>query len=105
MGDTLMNGTGLSPSFYTELYPEGLHINPTVLVLPQPGGASTYLLFHSTIDDGPNSAASFLYATTINMEGDGGLGEVVIKNEVVIEDALNPGKITAVRHAAGASWC
>ncbi len=104
MGDTLMNGTGLSPSFYTELYPEGLHINQAVLVLPQPGGASTYLLFHSTIDDGPNSAASFLYATTINMEGDGGLGEVVIKNEVVIEDALNPGKITAVRHANGRDW-
>jgi len=109
LGDTLLNGSGLSPSFYTDLYPDGLYMNQAVLLLPRPVqqvGESTniYFLFHGTIDDGPNSAAAYLYLTTIDMAGDGGLGEAVSKNEIVITDALNQGKITAVRHANGRDW-
>ncbi|MBP6310734.1 MAG: T9SS type A sorting domain-containing protein [Flavobacteriales bacterium] len=109
ISDTLLNGSGLSPGFYTDLYPDGIFANQAVLLLPRPvqqfsEATNTYFLFHGTIDDGPNSAAGYLYLTTIDMAGDGGLGEAVSKNEIMITDALNVGKITAVRHANGRDW-
>lgn len=51
----------------------------------------------------PNSAYA-LYLTTVDMSLDGGLGGVVAKNEVILQDTLNTGKITAVRHANGRDW-
>ena len=108
-GDTLLNGAGISPGFYTDLYPDGIFASQAVLLIPRPvqqfgESTNTYFLFHGTIDDGPNSAAGHLYLSTIDMAGDGGLGEAVSKNEIVITDALNVGKITAVRHANGRDW-
>ncbi|MFN6115617.1 MAG: T9SS type A sorting domain-containing protein [Flavobacteriales bacterium] len=38
------------------------------------------------------------------MSLDGGLGGVVTKNQVLVNDALNTGRITAVRHANGRDW-
>jgi len=38
------------------------------------------------------------------MSLDGGSGGVTIKNQVLISDALNLGKITSVRHANGRDW-
>ncbi|MBK6894735.1 MAG: hypothetical protein IPH00_16795 [Flavobacteriales bacterium] len=42
--------------------------------------------------------------TTIDMSLDSGLGGAVSKNEVLIADTLNEGRITAVRHANGRDW-
>ncbi|MCC6578671.1 MAG: hypothetical protein IT228_15125, partial [Flavobacteriales bacterium] len=103
-GDTLLNGTGLNPSNYTSLYPEGLHISQACLILPKPDAPGIYYLFHGTLDDQIGQYAQNLYLTTIDMSLDGGLGGVVTKNEVLISDTLNMGKITAVRHANGRDW-
>ncbi|MFZ1331465.1 MAG: T9SS type A sorting domain-containing protein, partial [Flavobacteriales bacterium] len=104
LGDTLLNGTGLSPGSYTDQLPEGIYLTQPVLIIPQPGSTNIYFLFHGTLDDQVNFTAEYLYVTTIDMNGDGGLGEAVTKNEIVVEDALNVGKITAVRHANGRDW-
>jgi hypothetical protein len=48
--------------------------------------------------------AEYLYLTTIDMSLNGGLGTVVTKNEVLINDVLNIGHITTVRHANGRDW-
>ena len=48
--------------------------------------------------------ASFLYLTVIDMSLNGGLGAVLQKNQVLINDALNIGKISAVKHANGRDW-
>ncbi|MBV6405232.1 MAG: hypothetical protein GFGODING_01999 [Flavobacteriales bacterium] len=103
-GDTLMNGTGLNPSTYTSNYPEGLHISQACLILPGPDAPGTYYLFHGTIDDQVTVVANYLYLTTVDMSLDGGLGGVVTKNQVLISDILNEGRITAVRHANGRDW-
>ncbi|MEO8590556.1 MAG: T9SS type A sorting domain-containing protein [Flavobacteriales bacterium] len=103
-GDTLENGTGLNPSTYTSNYPEGLHIQQAVLILPKPGNSNLYYLFHSTIDDQIDYFAQRLYVTTIDMSLDGGLGGVVTKNQIAIDSLLTVGKITAVRHANGRDW-
>jgi len=104
MGDTMLNGTGLNPSTYTSYYPEGLHISQACLILQKPDAPGIYYLFHGTLDNIPQSTALYLYMTTIDMSLDGGLGGVVTKNQVLITDALNTGRITAVRHANGRDW-
>ncbi len=103
-GDTLMNGTGLNPSNYTSMFPEGLFISQACLILPKPDSPSVYYLFHGTLDDQIGQFAQFLYLTTIDMNLDSGLGGVVAKNQVLLSDTLNVGKITAVRHANGRDW-
>ncbi len=103
-GDTLLNGTGLSPSTYTSSYPGGLHLSQSVLILPKPEAEDIFYLFHGTLDDQVGQVAQYLYLTTIDMNLDGGLGGVVSKNQVLITDQLNTGKITAVRHANGRDW-
>ncbi|MEO8590202.1 MAG: hypothetical protein ABI432_12585, partial [Flavobacteriales bacterium] len=103
-GDTLLNGTGLNPSDYTSDHPEGLLISQACLILPKPEALGIYYLFHGTIDDQVMVVANSLYLTTIDMGLDGGLGGVVLKNQVLINDALNEGRITAVRHANGRDW-
>jgi hypothetical protein len=103
-GDTLMNGTGLNPSTYTSSYPEGFAISQGCLILPKPEAPGIYYLLHGTIDELQTSLAHYLYLTTIDMSLDGGLGGVVTKNQVLISDTLNSGRITAVRHANGRDW-
>lgn len=103
-GDTMQNGTGLNPSFYTEIYPDGLGLSQADLILPKPGDPEIYYLFHGTYDNYASGSAQYLYLTTIDMTLNNGLGGVVSKNEVLIADTLNVGKITAVRHANGRDW-
>lgn len=93
---------------YTSWYPEGMHLSQSHLILSKPGTAGIYYLIHSTLDNpasppAPNSAYS-LYLTTVDMALDGSLGGVISKNEVILQDTLNTGKITAVRHANGRDW-
>lgn len=103
-GDTMLNGSGLSPSWYADQYPEGLYIPQGVLILPKPDSPGLYYLFHGSADVWAGPHALYLYVTTIDMSLDGGTGAVVLKNQVVISDELNTGRLTAVRHANGRDW-
>jgi hypothetical protein len=104
LGDTMFNGNGLNTGPYVELYPGGIYISQGVLILPKPETPGIYYLLHGTIDDQVTSVAHYLYLTTIDMSLDGGSGGVLTKNQVLINDTLNAGRITAVRHANGRDW-
>ena len=78
-GDTMQNGTGLNPSWYTSQYPEGLNIPQANLILAKPNSSNLYYLFHSTIDYPQQSTALYLYLTTIDMSLNNGLGAVISK--------------------------
>ncbi len=56
-GDTMLNGAGLNPAWYTSLYPNGLHIGQGSLILPKPDHPGTYYLFHGTLDDPSTTSA------------------------------------------------
>ena len=103
-GDTMMNGSGLSPSYYTDQVGwNGLSIPQGALAIPRPGSASKYFLFHNTIDD--SVAYSYrMYYSEIDMSLDGGLGMVSNKNEVLVSDTLICGRLTGVKHANGRDW-
>lgn len=104
-GDTMLSGAGLNPSPYVDQYAEGTNNSQACLILPKPDDPNIFYLIHSTVDDPANNYnVQFLYLTTIDIRLDAGLGGVVGKNVVLIDDALNIGKITAVRHANGRDW-
>ncbi|MEP7264400.1 MAG: T9SS type A sorting domain-containing protein [Bacteroidota bacterium] len=103
-GDTMMNGDHINPSNYASQQVRGQYIIQAALILPLPQNDSIYYLFHSTIDYQIQSTALFLYQSVINMKGNNGLGEVILKNQVILTDTLNTGKITAVKHGNGRDW-
>jgi hypothetical protein len=45
-----------------------------------------------------------LYYTVINPTGNGGQGEVISKNNLIINDTIDNGNVLAVRHANGRDW-
>ncbi len=103
-GIIMQNGSGLNPSNYTSQNPEGLYLNQGVLILPLPSSNNIYYLFHSTIDYQIQVSSLYLYLSIIDMNLNGGLGAVTTKNQVLINDSLNYGKITACKHANGRDW-
>ena len=104
--DTMQNGSGLNPSYYTsQNLRDGLTLPQGNLVLPSLTDSNQFILFHNTIDDYLNTGASFkLYSSTIDMNQNSGLGAVVNKNTVLYTDSITPGRIIACRHANGRDW-
>lgn len=103
-GDTLMNGTGINPCTYTTNYPNGLFIPQAEVILQKPDTPSIFLMLHGSLDNEMNTTAQYLYLSVVDMSLNSGLGAVTIKNQVLINDGLNVGKIVAVRHANGRDW-
>ena len=104
LGDTMLNGGGINPGPFSTQYPEGLPSSQVVLAIPKPEYPDIYYLLHMTIDNSMDINAEHLLLTTIDMSLDGGLGGVVSKNSSILDDELNLGHLTAVRHANGRDW-
>ena len=103
-GDTMVNGSRLSPSYYTDVTGwDGMFVAQAALIIPKPGSNSNYYLFHGSIDDSVLYAYKFYYSE-IDMTLDNGLGAVISKNNVLQLDTLIPGRITAVKHGNGRDW-
>ena len=105
LDDTMQNGSGLNPSFFTTNHTlHGLTIPQANLIIPFPGDSSKYYLFHQTIDDFLTYCSLHLYYSIVDMTLDGGLGAVIQKNSVLLTDSLVPGRIAACKHANGRDW-
>jgi len=104
--DTMQNGSGINPSTYTSYFSDGLGIPQANIILPSPGIPNFYYLIHSTVDKYPGYTCSYdLYYSVIDMNLNGGLGAVTgVKNQILLSDSMNPGKISACRHANGRDW-
>lgn len=103
--DTMLNGSGLNPSFFTTNHTlHGLSLPQANLIIPFPNDSSKFYLFHGTIDDFATYCSSHLYYSIIDMNFAGGLGAVVQKNTILLNDSLVPGKISACKHANGRDW-
>ena len=100
--DTMLNGAGLNPGYFVNSYPNGLYIPNGNFFIPTPGDTSGFTLFHQTSLD-PNSDRCGVYFSNVNINLDSGLGGVVSKNNLIIDDTLNWG-INACKHANGRDW-
>lgn len=80
------------------------------LALPYPGHSNQYVLFHGTkgrINEGQSNSSTHvleLNYSIIDMELNNGLGAVSEKKQLIIEDTLKYGFITACQHANGRDW-
>lgn len=96
--DTMLNGSGLNPSSYTTYCYQGIPTPQANVVLPLPNSNNLYYLIHSTLDKYPGYTCSYdLYLSIIDMNLNGGLGGVTnIKNQILLSDSMNPGKLQPV---------
>lgn len=104
--DTMLNGDGINPGpFTTSNSNTALPLPQGNLVIPFPGDSTKYYLFHETSDDPHNTWATYyLYNSIIDMSLDAGLGAVIQKNNIVLQDTLVEGRLTACKHANGRDW-
>lgn len=103
LNDTMLNGSGLNPSWDVAAHPNGLLIINGNVFLPFPGDNNKYLLIHEAKLGQFSIDPTRVYYSVIDITSDGGLGEVVLKNDTIIEDTLSWG-LAACKHANGRDW-
>ncbi len=105
--EQMENGGGINPGQYTNDFAHtGLSLEQGAIFLPYPDHDSLYVLLHLARDwigDGTSRALRFYYSL-INEKAQNGLGAIIAKNQLVISDTLNTGKVCAVKHANGRDW-
>lgn len=101
LNDTMLNGSGINPNGVTSNWPNGLPFFANNVFLPYPGDSMKYALYHHT--GTANGYCLELYYSLIDISLDSGRGEVISKNNIIINDTLNGG-IGACRHANGRDW-
>jgi hypothetical protein len=111
--DTLVNGFGLSPGASQSYIYQGLAGPAQVIFFPGDTVNQRHYLFHqNTIPGiplpppfmGTNPGSLHLYYSIIDPLAANGQGEVISKNNLVINDTLENGNVLAVRHANGRDW-
>ena len=110
-GDTMQNGSGLNPGNFSYGLASwcissisGQPYASSSMLLPFPGDSSLFILFHETgSSNHPTTMAQVLLTSIIDMNLNNGLGGVINKNSVVLNDNLNHG-LTACKHANGRDW-
>jgi hypothetical protein len=104
--DTMMNGKGLNPGPFTDVYcgSYGMPFVGQNIILPWPDSSQKYILFHSTGNPitAYNMPTELMYSI-IDMNFNGGLGAVTQKNVITLQDWLTPG-LAACKHANGRDW-
>lgn len=116
--DQIMDGLGPGRTLYNLTTINFLDCCQNMILLPRPGFRRQYLLLHedgfeqyfypgtSPLYNDPIAydCSSTLYSSNIDMEGNEGLGTVVVRKQAGIQDTFDYGKITATRHANGRDW-
>jgi hypothetical protein len=98
-GDTINPGS-IWLEWQDDSYPNG----PFCFALPAPGMQNCYYFFHLATAITNNVISAPFYYSVINMNGNNGLGEVILKNQVLLpqgKDYIDP---VAVKHGNGRDW-
>jgi len=106
------NGAGINPGQIHDAHcqePFSAYSVPRgALILPLPDDTTKFYLFHQ----GANVVFQPIldvfvekqYYSIIDMSLNNGLGKVIEKNKIVIQDTLQSGDLTAVKHKNGKDW-
>ncbi len=102
----MLNGGGLNPSSVVDTT-YGLHSANSQLFLPWPDQSGMFTLVHISPDTTNVSGyihSARIYYTVIDEELDAGLAGVTSKNNIILQEPLLAGGLSAVRHANGRDW-
>ncbi len=108
----MANGDSIGKNYLESSFCDagGNPLTQGMIALPKPGSDHLYYLFYTDIDD-PYSMQPFfplaplrLYCSVIDMTLNNGLGAVIEKNKIIIQDTLARSMIQAERHANGKDW-
>jgi hypothetical protein len=107
----MVNGDGINPGIIhadncTSV--GGYRMTDGAMILKQPESDSLYYLFHKRQDYVFEPVGKIvtdgLRYTLVDLSKQGGLGEVLVKNELAVEDTVFYGEVEAVRHANNRDW-
>jgi hypothetical protein len=100
------NGYGLNPSgISTQVCSKLGYIVPQgAMALPNPGHLNQFYLLHMGASYDPKRKLKLgpMYYSKVDMTLDNGLGDVVTKNNVLLQEDL--GNFTVIRHGNGRDW-
>lgn len=106
--DTMPNSINFNPGEFTDMCANtGLNELQTCLIIPNPGNNSQYYIFHQSAEFfgwGNGGYPLHLGYSVVDMNLRGGKGDVSIKNYPIINDTLENGLLSAVKHANGRDW-
>ncbi len=106
----MKNGEGLNPGKQTSInFKNGLINGQGSLILPKPQSNNLYYLIHSSVIHDKDNIINdlkgeYLYYTLVDMNKNDYKGEVIEKNQKLLDKFIDLGKITATRHANGIDW-
>jgi PKD repeat protein len=93
-----------SSKFHDGYVATGLPIAQAILALPHPNKDYLYYLIYCRLEYKKKVLNMGLNYALIDMKGDNGNGEMIVKNEALLQDTLLPGDITTTKHANGRDW-
>jgi hypothetical protein len=98
--EVMENGTGIA---VTNADGYGYRLSQGAISLPSPGHENLYLLI--TVEANMYITMGWnLFSHTIDMTANNGLGTVIEKRNLLVQDSMAWGKISAVKHANGRDW-
>jgi hypothetical protein len=108
LNEPMENGDGLNPGPHADANQNyGYIVEQGAMILPLPEQENLHYLLHID-NNAPTGILVFhtrhFYYTIVDMSAENGLGAVVEKNRVLLEDILDMGKLTATKHANGRDW-
>jgi len=102
--DTMLNGSGLNPGDEVNSWPNGLLLPFANVFVPFPGDTNKFVLLHHAADfNGQYYPATKLFQSVIDITLNGGLGGVILKNDLILTLNFNYG-IGLCKHANGRDW-
>jgi PKD repeat protein len=108
LNEVMENSDTLNPGYFYDLYQDrGYILIQGAITLAQPENDSIYFIFHMDVDvnqDFTDAYSNNLYATEVHPYFNNGQGRVVAKNQVLIDERMDKGKMTAVRSGNGRDW-
>jgi Secretion system C-terminal sorting domain len=112
-GATMTNGDGINPGLIESIYCQsgGSPYIQGAISIPASGSDSLYYVFNLDMDQPYFMVSNFLgvapqrlFYQLIDITSSGGLGKVILKNQVAIQDTFARGCLKAVHHTNGEDW-
>jgi hypothetical protein len=105
-GTLMPNGDSLSNGLYASSNQglmTGLNGHQAAIILPMPYYGSKYIIFHQRWAD-TSLIPTYLLYSIVDMSQNNGLGDVISKNDILINDTIAASGLTAVRHSNNRDW-